>query len=118
MALPRKRTRTKKPTSDYFLKLQSPKWQKVRLKVLERAEWACETCGSEENTLTVHHGYYRYGVEPWDLPLNTLWCVCSDCHSEYQEELTRLKVAIGRLYPQDYYNILQEIENCPGTRKA
>jgi len=103
------RTRTRKPTNDYLSKLQSPQWQKTRLKVLQRAEWRCQTCGEDLKPLTVHHGFYRYGVEPWDLPEDTLWCLCQDCHEEFQRDLLELKLEIGRLYPQDYSDVLQRI---------
>jgi len=108
---PARRPHAKKLTNNYLTKLQSPKWQKVRLKVFERADWECETCSNKSNSLTVHHGYYRYGVEPWDLPWDTLWCLCAECHSMYQEELSLLKIAIGKLYPQDYANALRVIQS-------
>ena len=101
---------SRKSTSDYLTKLQSPKWQKIRLKVFERAEWMCQACGSEDNTLTVHHGYYRYGADPQDLPLGTLWCMCATCHSIYQRELSFLKFAIGLLHPLEYLNAIAAIQ--------
>ena len=38
--------------------LKDPRWQKKRLKVLERAGWACEECGDTKTELHVHHTFY------------------------------------------------------------
>ena len=37
--------------------LKDPRWQKKRLKVLERAGWACEECGDTKTELHVHHTF-------------------------------------------------------------
>jgi hypothetical protein len=51
----------------YAEKLTNPKWQKKRLRILERAGWKCESCGDSEESLQVHHLVYSKG-EPWDAP--------------------------------------------------
>ena len=101
--------RTKNPNDSYFSKLQSPQWQKVRLKVFERADWMCMSCGETLKPLTVHHGLYRYGDEPWELPEDTLWCLCEDCHLVLQDQLSDLKLELGRTHPLDYERVMTEI---------
>jgi hypothetical protein len=36
--------------SEYSDKLKNPKWQKIRLQVLERDEWCCQYCFDGEST--------------------------------------------------------------------
>lgn len=62
----------------YADKLKNPKWQKKRLKILERAKWKCELCSDEETELHVHH--LEYSGEPWEVPDDKLQCLCKDCH--------------------------------------
>lgn len=38
-------------TSTYAEKLKDPRWQKLRLEVMNRNEFHCEICGSGESTL-------------------------------------------------------------------
>jgi len=69
-----------KTKSAYAQKLLDPRWQRKRLEILERAKWACEACGDESSPLHVHHGFYRYGTEPWEYPDSSLHCLCEACH--------------------------------------
>lgn len=71
---------------EYLKKLRDPKWQKMRLKILERDEWHCQKCGDDEETLHVHHRYYEKGKEPWDYPLEALITLCEFCHESEKEE--------------------------------
>jgi len=62
----------------YSEKLLDPRWQKKRLKILERDGFACKYCGDTKKTLHVHHdAYYK---EPWDVPDDDLATCCKDCH--------------------------------------
>jgi hypothetical protein len=56
-----------------------PKWQKKRLKILERDEWSCVACGDADSTLHVHHAYYE--GDPWDVEDKFLQTLCEKCHS-------------------------------------
>lgn len=69
---------------NYAQKLQDPRWQRVRLEVLDREDFTCEWCQATNKTLHVHHGYYQKGLEPWEYNTNTLHCLCEDCHPEVQ----------------------------------
>lgn len=71
----------------YSDKLKDPRWQKIRLKIFERDEWACRECSSKENTLHVHHRYYEKNVDPWDYPLDSLITLCAYCHLKETESM-------------------------------
>src|SRR6187402_680382 len=68
----------------YAEKLTNPKWQKKRLKILERDNWTCQECENTELTLHIHHKRYS-GINPWDTDDKYLITLCSKCHSN--EEL-------------------------------
>ena len=78
--------------------LKHPKWQKKRLKILERAGFECEYCESKENTLHVHHGYYEKGLKPWEYPDESLHCLCENCHPERQLMLDEIKKLLGKVH--------------------
>jgi len=63
--------------SDYDEKLKDPRWQRKRLKILERDGWACQQCGCRDD-LHVHHRVY-YG-DPWEAPDESLITLCERCH--------------------------------------
>lgn len=64
----------------YSEKLRDPRWQKQRLKILERDDWACQACFDSESTLHVHHRYYTKGSEPWEYSDEALLTLCEECH--------------------------------------
>lgn len=74
------------PKNDYIKKLRDPRWQKMRLKIMERDEYACRQCGDSENTLNVHHCYYD-DKEPWDYESSSLLTLCEDCHKSQTESI-------------------------------
>lgn len=58
--------------------LKDPRWQKKRLKILERDEWTCQLCYSEIHTLHIHH--LKYNGLPWEAKDEDLLTVCERCH--------------------------------------
>jgi hypothetical protein len=66
--------------ANYFEKLKDPRWQRRRLEIMQRANFACEMCGDTSETLNVHHGYYSRGLDPWDYDDHSLHCLCEACH--------------------------------------
>lgn len=66
--------------SEYWKKLQDPRWQRRRLEVLQRADFSCEQCGSKTDTLHAHHKIYRKGHDPWEYEDRELACLCDNCH--------------------------------------
>ena len=68
----------------YGEKLKDPRWQKLRLQVFERDEWACRWCYAKKQTLAVHHLWYETEAEPWEATPESLLTVCESCHqTEY-----------------------------------
>jgi len=81
----------------YFDLLKHPNWQRKRLKVLERAGFQCEDCGSAEVTLHVHHSYYEKGLAPWEYPDESLHCLCENCHRKAQDRQLLLQRQLGKI---------------------
>ena len=71
--------------SRYSQKFKDPRWQKLRLKVLERDGFKCRRCGDEKSELHIHHGYYKNGNDPWDYEMESLTTLCVDCHEKIEE---------------------------------
>lgn len=71
----------------YLAKLRDPQWQKMRLQVLERDHWACQSCFDTKSTLNVHHLWYAAGRDPWDYPVEALVTLCEFCHQTETEAL-------------------------------
>lgn len=76
---PEASTERKDRKQKYRQFLSHPKWQKKRLKIMERDNWTCVQCGETELQLHVHHKRYM-GEMPWDTPDKYLETVCFICH--------------------------------------
>ena len=66
--------------SKYSELFKDPRWQKLRLKVLERDEFMCQQCFDSESTLHIHHRYYQCGKKPWEYNMSALLTLCESCH--------------------------------------
>jgi len=60
-------------------KYKHPKWQKTRLRIMERDAWKCVACLDESSTLCVHHK--RYSRTLWGVSDDDLQTLCESCHS-------------------------------------
>lgn len=65
---------------DWEEQYKSPKWQKLRLRVFEEAEFKCAICGASETELHAHHINYKKGKMVWEYEEDELLCLCSVCH--------------------------------------
>lgn len=65
--------------NSYGEKLKDPRWQRYRLELMGRDDFACRLCGDRSTTLNIHH--LKYSGEPWDAPAEFLWTLCADCHT-------------------------------------
>lgn len=79
---------------DYAQKLKDPRWQKMRLRILERDQWHCMCCADATSTLHVHHRRYISGLEPWEYPEALLVTLCETCHATESQDI---KPAIDEL---------------------
>lgn len=75
----------------YSEKLKDPRWQKLRLKVLERDNFSCVVCGSADKMLHVHHS--KYSKEPWSAPLENLHTLCEECHAHLEKLINDVREA-------------------------
>jgi len=67
---------------EYYKLLKHPKWQKKRLKILERDNWACRYCGGNDKTLHIHHNIYKGNSMPWEYEDADIITLCEDCHEK------------------------------------
>lgn len=78
----------------YWEKLKDPRWQKMRLAVMERDGFACQVCADDKSTLNVHHRIYRKGAAPWEYAPHELVTLCEACHGEQHQGDDSLKEAL------------------------
>lgn len=88
------KVKTKNP--DYKKRLLDPRWQKMRLEILNRDEFTCQSCGDSESTLHVHHRYYISGNMPWEYSPKALITLCYSCHDMETQELNNSKQRLIR----------------------
>lgn len=62
-----------------------PRWQRLRLQVMERDGFACVRCSRDNVTLHVHHLRYVPGGTVWDSPVEDLVTLCDECHDKAPE---------------------------------
>lgn len=74
--------RWKDRRSQYAGKLRDPRWQKLRLEVMQRDDWSCQICRDKTKTLNVHHRWYEPSQEPWEATSEQLVTLCEDCHEK------------------------------------
>jgi 5-methylcytosine-specific restriction endonuclease McrA len=77
----------------YSEKLRDPRWQRKRLEIFSRDNWACRSCGSKEKNLQVHHLVYRK-IDPWDYPDYLYQTLCDECHEARQSVVDKLVDAL------------------------
>jgi hypothetical protein len=90
----------------YREKLRDPRWQQLRLMVMQRDGWRCQSvvCAANRNPrvmLVVHHKRYIAGREPWDYAPDDLITLCVKCHDsihEVDEPEAHLTLVKGRCY--------------------
>lgn len=69
----------------YSEKLRDPRWQKMRLQIMERDGFACRVCSATTKPLNVHHLAYFPHADPWDYPPKMLITLCDDDHKAEEE---------------------------------
>lgn len=82
-------------TKTYYEKLKDPRWQKLRLQAMEKADFCCQSCYDNESPLNVHHKEYFKGHEPWEYDINQLSVLCEYCHENIHDEFNLLKWVIS-----------------------
>lgn len=89
--------------SAYSELLLDPRWQRKRLKVLERDCWTCQCCGATEDNLQVHH--LKYMKMPWDVPYMYLVTLCKDCHGKVSDRrlMSEIRTEMSHNLTSDLY---------------
>ena len=94
----------------YAEQLNSPKWQKKRLEILSRDNFACTNCGDNEKQLHVHHGSYLSGTKAWEYDNDMLHTLCCDCHEHLENCIYEMNNSIAIMKPkEDSFSLLKKI---------
>lgn len=88
----------------YSERLKDPRWQKKRLRILERDGFRCQACGDETTTLHVHHRWYE-AADPWNDPDEALVTLCEPCHALEGEERASVEQALLRFFRSKVFAI-------------
>lgn len=114
--------------STYLEKLKDPRWQRCRLEVMERDDFACRHCGDRESTLNVHHTYYERGLQPWEYDRESLLCLCESCHHKAEDVRQAVVFTLGQLtlgeqdrvlkFARDMLNMHEEFDGMRAIREA
>lgn len=79
--------------------LRDPRWQKMRLKIMERDGFKCRCCGNEKVTLNVHHKVYKSGKKPWEYHAHQLVTACEKCHAHLEGMKERVMDLLCNVHP-------------------
>lgn len=63
-----------------------PKWQQLRLLVMNRDNFSCVLCGSKDKTFNVHHKVYKKGYKVFQYNLKDLVTLCDQCHDKHHKQ--------------------------------
>lgn len=114
---PKKQTKSKAlTTNEFFEQYKDPRWQKKRLKIMERDEFMCISCQDSDNTLNVHHRVlYRKDTKPWEYEDDELITLCEDCHKELTGIIKECNSIVARNcfvsdFAGEFNRILKEID--------
>lgn len=67
---------------NYYELLKHPLWQRKRLEIMQRDEFACSVCYDNESMLNVHHKRYIKNRKPWEYEAANLVTLCASCHKQ------------------------------------
>jgi 5-methylcytosine-specific restriction endonuclease McrA len=77
-----------------------PRWQKLRLEIMNRDKFTCQCCGTSEIELQVHHLAYGKGKRIWEAMPSDLLTLCRDCHEQTEMYVTLMRRHGPRLIKQ------------------
>ena len=97
--------------TSYSAKLRDERWQKKRVKILERTKGLCQDCKKEFEKLEVHHCYYMTLCLPWQYPLDSLRALCRDCHEKRAVSEMRLNALLARVGRQKIDELYIQLRN-------
>lgn len=81
----------------YAEKLRDPRWQRKRLEIMSRDNFACCNCKDETITLNVHHIKYIQGRDPWDYDADNFETLCEECHKARHDKSEDVEIELFRM---------------------
>lgn len=93
----------------YSEKLKDPRWQKKRLEIMQRDEFACQSCYDKDSTLNVHHYVYLKNIEVWDYGNELLVTLCENCHSQRHEFIQSIMILLPKTPDNNSLNDIFDI---------
>ncbi len=109
-AAAKRKGRPTKRQKEYMEKLRDPRWQKLRLEVLDAAAWRCTWCGTSKKNLQIHHGYYSKGAEPWEYPKENLHVLCEHCHEQAESLKVQVLEVVGLIHAKYHHHVYYGLE--------
>lgn len=64
----------------YQDQLKTDEWKEFAEEVKEKSEWKCEICQCVDKPLQAHHKKYIHGRKAWQYHIDTMQCLCNECH--------------------------------------
>ncbi len=98
----------------YAESFRDPRWQKKRLKIMERDNFTCRHCRNKEKTLNVHHLRYSGGKKPWEYDDQFLVTLCEGCHEKIEEERALFALALVDRQVFCLYSAIRKFSNRHG----
>lgn len=103
-------------TKLYWQLLKDPRWQEMRLKIMERDGFSCFHCYDNKKTLNVHHLIYIKDAKPWEYNPDDLITLCEECHDKLTKSINEVttiikKSAISKSRFYAICNIVKSINN-------
>lgn len=85
------------------------RWQKKRLKIMERDSFTCRLCDSKTETLNVHHKEYLRGRDPWDYEERLLITLCEGCHARVEDAKSHFAHLIVEPFFLDTFGLMVSV---------
>jgi len=106
-----------KEKNGFYEQYRDPRWQKKRLKILDRDKFTCQSCGEQKEFLNIHHrSPYEKDLKVWEYENEELITFCESCHKQITEDIKQCRVLMMS-YCTDIessgllYLLLQKIHN-------
>ena len=91
---------------------QDPRWQKLRLEIMQRDEWKCVACRQSHKPMNVHHIEYHGNL--WNTPPSLLQTLCNECHESLgPHRLGGIYFAWIEPYGEQHLQLAAIYRHCP-----
>ena len=93
---------------------EHPLWRRKTSEILERDDYTCRCCNSNDKQLHVHHVFYEKDVHIWEYDNESLVTLCKDCHKIIHTELNKVsgiiafEILCGNIDVIDFLNHLSK----------